>query len=272
MQKTAAMKRNGAVMGVTIAALCALLVAFSYYHATRATISPYGELSLWDTIVMNSDIIMGLVFLAACSVPFFLKFERRRPRPREMVPLAVMAALGVVGRTVFPLIPLPNFKPVSAIGIISNIFFGQGPWTPWQMFCWGMIGFVAGRLQKSGFFEREKPRRHFASPVWDRICPANTSRGDMLHYARSISDRASFRLCMFGLLTGFGYGWVMNLYYIIGYINPITWQSVAAAYVSSFFFDLSHGVCTFLVLWALGTPWIKKLNRVKVKFGLEVTA
>ena len=97
MQKTAAMKRAGAVMGVTIAVLCVLLVAFSYYHATRATISPYGELSLWDTIVMNSDIIMGLVFLAACSVPFFLKFERRKPRAREMVPLAVMAALGVVG-------------------------------------------------------------------------------------------------------------------------------------------------------------------------------
>lgn len=209
-----------------------------------------------------------------------------------MVPLAVMAALGVVGRTVFQLIPLPNFKPVSAIVIItaiafgpeagfmtgaltafvSNFIFGQGPWTPWQMFCWGMIGFVAGRLQKSGFFGREKPRRHFASPVWDRICPANTSRGDMLHYARGISERASFRLCMFGLLSGFGYGWVMNLYYIIGYINPITWQSVAAAYVSSFFFDLSHGVCTFIVLWALGTPWIKKLNRVKVKFGLDITA
>ena len=109
MQKTAAMKRAGAVMGVTIALLCVLLVALSYYHATRATISPYGELSLWDTIVMNSDIIMGLVFLAACSVPFFLKFERRKPRAREMVPLAVMAALGVVGRTVFQLIPLPNF-------------------------------------------------------------------------------------------------------------------------------------------------------------------
>ena len=124
MQKTAAMKRAGAVMGVTIAVLCVLLVAFSYYHATRATISPYGEMSLWDTIVMNSDIIMGLVFLAACSVPFFLKFERRKPRAREMVPLAVMAALGVVGRTVFQLIPLPNFKPVSAIVIITAVAFG----------------------------------------------------------------------------------------------------------------------------------------------------
>lgn len=42
--------------------------------------------------------------------------------------------------------------------------------------------------------------------------------------------------------------------------------------LQAFFFDLSHGVCTFLVLWALGTPWIKKLNRVKVKFGLDITA
>ena len=98
MQKTAAMKRAGAVMGVTIAVLCVLLVAFSYYHATRATISPYGELSLWDTIVMNSDIIMGLVFLAACSVPFFLKFERRKPRGRR----SVKNTLRVISSTSLP--------------------------------------------------------------------------------------------------------------------------------------------------------------------------
>ena len=270
----------------------ALLVGYGYFHGHRPPVNVVGERTFWDYVILNSDILLALLFLAVSAIPFFLVFDRKKPQARELVPLAVMAAIGVVGRTVFAIIPLPNFKPVSAIviitavsfgpeagfmtgaltGFVSNFIFGQGPWTPWQMFCWGMIGFVAGRLQKSGFFEREKPRRHFASPMWDRICPANTSRGDMLHYARGISDRASFRLCMFGLLSGFGYGWVMNLYYIIGYINPITWQSVAAAYVSSFFFDLSHGVCTFLVLWALGTPWIKKLNRVKVKFGLEVTA
>ena len=59
-----------------------------------------------------------------------------------------------------------------------------------------------------------------------------------------------------------------NLFYLIGYISPINWKTIGAVYLSSFFFDLSHGVCTFLVLWAVGEPWTRKLNRVKVKFGL----
>ena len=289
MSKLFVSKRTRAAAWVILLVLPALMVAFGYYHSHRPAGNPVGSRTFWDYIILNSDILLGLLFLLASAIPFILVFDKKKPQARELVPIAVMAAIAVVGRTVFEIIPLPNFKPCSAIIIItavafgpeagfmtgaltafvSNFIFGQGPWTPWQMFCWGMIGFVAGRLQKSGFFEREKPRRHFASPMWDRNKQHAQHR---YRNARGISDRASFRLCMFGLLSGFGYGWVMNLYYIIGYINPITWQSVAAAYVSSFFFDLSHGVCTFLVLWALGTPWIKKLNRVKVKFGLEVTA
>ena len=290
MQKASRVNRAAVTMAIVIPVLIVLLLAFSYFHATRQAVTYGEERTAWDVITENSDIIMGLIFLVVCSVPFFARFERQKPRARELVPLAVMAALGVVGRTVFQIIPLPNFKPVSAIviitgvafgpeagfmtgaltGFVSNFIFGQGPWTPWQMFCWGMIGFVAGRLQRRGFFDRGKQKEHFTSPTWDKLCPADTSRGDLLSYARGISSRASFRLCVFGLITGFGYGWVMNLYYIIGYISPITWQSVAAAYVSSFFFDLCHGICTFLVLWALGTPWIKKLNRVRLKFGLNM--
>ena len=38
--------------------------------------------------------------------------------------------------------------------------------------------------------------------------------------------------------------------------------------ISSFFFDFCHGLCTFLVLWALGDPWVRKLERIKIKFGL----
>lgn len=288
MQKHIGMKKTGIVTAMTIAVLSVLLVAFSYFHATRSAIDPYADKTAWDIIVENSDIIMGLVFLAACSVPFFMRFEMKKPRAREMVPLAVMAALGVVGRTVFQIIPLPNFKPVSAIvimtgvsfgaeagfmtgaltGFVSNFIFGQGPWTPWQMFCWGMIGFIAGKMAKTGFFERKNNREYFTATFWHKLCPKDTVRGDILEYLNTTSSRASMRLCVFGLLSGFGYGYVMNLYYIIGYISPITWQTVAAAYVSSFFFDLSHGVCTFLVLFAVGTPWIKKLNRVKLKFGL----
>jgi energy-coupling factor transport system substrate-specific component len=273
---------------VIMAVLPVLLVAFGYYHGHRSPVNVVGKRTFWDYVILNSDILLGLVFLAACSIPFVLVFDRKKPKPRDMIPMAVMAAIGVVGRTVFAVIPLPNFKPVSAIviitgvafgpeagfmtgaltGFVSNFIFGQGPWTPWQMFSWGLIGFIAGLLQNGGFFAGGSKRERFTSPIWQRLCPANTNRGDLLYFARRIADKAPVRLCMYGLITGFLYGWIMNLFFIVGYISPITWQTVGAAYVSSFTFDLSHGVCTFLVLWTLGEPWIKKLERVKVKFGL----
>jgi energy-coupling factor transport system substrate-specific component len=288
MQNPFVSKRTKAAVVVIVTVLPVLMVAFGYYHSHRPTVNAMGERTFWDYVILNSDILLGLIFLAACSVPFLLVFDHKKPRPREMIPMAVMAAIGVVGRTVFQIIPLPNFKPVSAIviitavafgpeagfmtgaltGFVSNFIFGQGPWTPWQMFCWGMIGFIAGLLQNGGFFDRGRMRKHFTKPVWDRICPTGTNRGDLLHYIRRITDRVPMRLCVYGFLTGFGYGWVMNLYFIIGYVSPINWQTVFSAYISSFFFDFCHGLCTFLVLWALGKPWVKKLNRIKVKFGL----
>lgn len=194
--------------------------------------------------------LLSVIFMIVAMVPFFLRFEKRRPEARELVVIAVMAALAALGRVAFA--PIPNFKPTSAIIIItamafgpeagfltgataavaSNLFFGQGPWTPWQMFCWGMIGFVAGILRNVGFL------------------------------------KGKFSLSIYGLIAGFAFGWVMNLWFIIGFINPITWQAIVAAYISSFWFDFTHAVSTLIFLLVLAKPWIKKLDRIKVKFGL----
>ena len=90
--------------------------------------------------------ISVVIALLAC-VPLFIKFERRKPQPREILTIAVMAAISVAGRMLF--VVIPGFKPVAAItiitgiylgaeagfltgalsAIVSNIFFGQGPWT-----------------------------------------------------------------------------------------------------------------------------------------------
>ena len=122
-------------------------------------------------------------------------------------------------------------------------------------------------LQNAGAFNgRNRP--HFTAKLWDRLCPAGTNRGDALHFVRHLTDCAPLRLCVFGMISGFLYGWIMNLFYIIGYVDPITWQTVGAAYLSSAFVDFCHGLCTFLVLWALGDPWVRKLERIKIKFGL----
>ena len=99
-------------------------------------------------------------------LPFLLVFEGRRPKARELVTIAVLCAIGIAGRGLFFM--LPQFKPVLALTIIagvafggevgflvgamtmltSNMIFGQGPWTPWQMFAMGIIGFLAGVLFK----------------------------------------------------------------------------------------------------------------------------
>lgn len=99
----------------------------------------------------------------AC-VPFFLHFERKTGSTQTLILVAAMVALSVVGRILFT--PLPGFKPVTALvvitgmyfggeagfmtgalsAVISNFWFGQGPWTPFQMVSWGLIGFIAGLL------------------------------------------------------------------------------------------------------------------------------
>jgi energy-coupling factor transport system substrate-specific component len=160
-----------------------------------------------------------------------------------------MASLAALGRVVFA--PIPNFIPTTAIIIIaalvfgpeagflsgvvaaaaSNLFFGQGPWTPWQMFSWGMIGFGAGIL-------------------------SNGLLKNMLS------------LSIYGFLSGFAFGWVMNIWFIIAFIQPITWQTIVTAYMASFWFDFMHGLSTLIFLLLLAKPWIKKLNRIKIKYGL----
>ena len=107
------------------------------------------------------NLISVILVLLAC-VPFYYAYEKKDGNIRRMVILAVMTAIAVVGRFVF--VVLPGFKPVTAVviiagmymgpeagfltgslaAIISNMFFGQGPWTPFQMLAWGLPGMIAG--------------------------------------------------------------------------------------------------------------------------------
>ena len=243
------------------------LVAYSWFMNHRPKLNVRSEWTFVDTLIQNSDLIIALVFLIFSALPFYLVFDKKKAQPRDMVPIALMAALCVVGRAAFAIVPLPNFKPVSAIIIIagvafgpesgyltgalaallSNFLFGQGPWTPWQMFAWGIIGFLSGLFFRAGLF---------GSVI-------NTQVNDAGKRKRPV------RLCVFGFLAGFFYGWIMNLYHIIGYVSPIRWEAFLATYASSFYFDLSHGICTAMILWLAGESWVRKLLRIKKKFGLE---
>ena len=139
-------RRTWAALGILLVAIPALMAVF---------------VCVWDErkYYLTSLLLVGLMF-----VPFVLRFEGRRPQARELVLLATMTALAVAGRAAFYW--LPQCKPVCAIviltavaftpeagfvtgaaaGLISNFFFGQGPWTPWQMLGFGLVGFLGGVL------------------------------------------------------------------------------------------------------------------------------
>ena len=110
--------------------------------------------------------IASVIILILAMIPFFVNFEHKKYEARKLVLLAVLVAITIALRVVFMWIPY--FTPMAgmiiitaiAFGpqtgfmtgalsiIVSNMIFGQGPWTPWQMFCYGLIGFIAGLLSK----------------------------------------------------------------------------------------------------------------------------
>lgn len=199
---------------------------------------------------------LSLLIILEALLPFILAFEGRKPLARELVILAVLIALAVVGRAAFFMVP--QFKPVVALVIISgvafgaesgflvgvltafvsNMFFGQGPWTPWQMFALGIIGFLAGILFRKGALPR----------------------------ARTV-------LCIFGaLVTLVIYGGFMVPASVLMFMPEPNLPLFILAYVQALPFDVIHALATVVFLALLARPLLEKLDRVKQKYGLLKTA
>ena len=107
---------------------------------------------------------ISLCVAVLSCLPLFLCFERRDSTAKELMTLSVLVAASAAGRFAFAWVP--GFKPVTAVtviaamylgreagfvvgslsAVVSNFYFGQGPWTPFQMFAWGILGFLAGVL------------------------------------------------------------------------------------------------------------------------------
>ncbi|MBR0598273.1 ECF transporter S component [Sinanaerobacter chloroacetimidivorans] len=196
--------------------------------------------------------VVSLVIICLTMVPFFMVFEDRKPQARELILIAVLIAIAVAGRAAFFM--LPQFKPVVAIviisgvclggevgflvgamtGFISNFFFGQGPWTPWQMFCFGIIGFLAGVLFQKGLLKKNR-----------------------------------LQLCIFGGLAAFFiYGGIIDIWTILMFTPDPAWETAALVYGTGFWFNLIHAVATVIFLFFLANPMIEKLERIKIKYGL----
>ena len=195
---------------------------------------------------------ISLLILLECMLPFFLIFEGRKPQARELVLIAVLVALNVAGRAAFFM--LPEFKPVVAMTIlagvafggetgflvgamtmlVSNMLFSQGPWTPWQMFSMGIIGWLAGVL-----------------------------------YRKGVLRRGRLSLCIFGVIAStIIYGGIMNPASALMWSNTINWKIILSYYVTGLPVDLVRAIATFILLWLGAEPMLEKLDRIKTKYGL----
>lgn len=199
-------------------------------------------------------LLLSLLMIACIMVPFFIRFEWREVAGREIVLLAMLAAIAAVSRV--PFAGLPSVQPTSFIiimvglvfgaesgfivgavaAIVSNFFLGQGPWTPWQMYAWGMMGMSAGLLRNLWWMKK----------LWGKS--------------------------IFGFVWGYIFGWFMNLWIIVGNIEAFSWEYFIGIYVSSIYFDLAHALSNVFFLVVFGASWIKILQRVQRKYGLLSTA
>ncbi len=195
---------------------------------------------------------ISLLIILEAMLPFALIFEGRKPKPRELVIISVLCAIAVAGRVAF--VMLPQFKPVVALVIIagvcfggetgflvgsitafvSNMYFGQGPWTPWQMFAFGIVGFLAGVLFQKGILRRNK-----------------------------------IEFCLFGFFAALIIcGGILNTATVVMSQNKITPEMILSSIAVGLPMDLVHAASTAFFLWFALEPMCEKLERIKTKYGL----
>lgn len=199
---------------------------------------------------MRSYNLISIIIAFLACVPFYVTYEKREGSIRRMVLLAVMTAISVVGRVLFTVIPA--FKPVSAIvtlsgifmgpqsgflvgslsAIISNIFFGQGPWTPFQMLAWGLIGMFAGL------------------PGMNRIL------------------RKRIPLAIYGVFAGIFYSLFLDIWSVFSLGGTWSWARYLIALSTSLPVTIVYAVSNVVFLMLTVKPIGEKLNRIQIKHGI----
>ncbi len=192
-------------------------------------------------------LILVTAATALCCM-FFVIYEKKKTSVHRLVLMAVMAAMSVAGRIIFA--PFPGFKPVTAIivlagmhlgceagffcgaltALVSNFYFGQGPWTPFQMLVWGIIGIIAGAL---------------SAPL----------------------KRDKLVLMIYGIAAGILFSLIMDIYTTVWAVGGWSWAFYFTAVASAAPYTVIYAVSNVLFLLALSKPLGGKLERVVKKYA-----
>ena len=195
--------------------------------------------------------LTGALILLELLLPYFLSFKGAKPTMGEILTLLVMCALAVIGRVA---IPIPNFKATYAVimltgialgaesgfitgavaALISNFFYGQGAYMPWQMLGYGAAGMLAGFV-----FSR------------------NRVRPKLLYLAL-------FGFCSVVLWVGP----ILDIAHLFVMMPDTTAKSVISSFFSGLPVNISQGIATALIMLLLGRPVLEKLDRVRSKYSV----
>lgn len=223
-----------------------IVVLLAEFAAISATLT--GAFFLGDRSYYVSSFLVLFYILGA----FFLSFEKRKPQAGDIVVIAVLCALAVVCRGIF--LGIPNIMPAAAVIIIagielgaqagflvgavtmfcSNFFASQGPWTPWQMFAYGLMGFLAGVCYKKGILKK------------------------------TLRSTGMFAVVVTVLVTGP----LLDTSTLLMGSTEMTAERAAAAYLAGLPVNLLHSGGTLLGLAVLLRTLTEKLERIKVKYGV----
>lgn len=232
--------------------LSALAKGIALAALAAATVGLCAALRLSYYVPATLLVVYGLA-------PLLAGFERSRPAARELALVAALCALAVASRAAFALVP--HFKPVAGIVAIagiacgprtgfvvgsiamlaSNLMFGQGPWTPWQMLAYGLVGLAFGLLAQRGAVSQ---------PPWpprQRLAVAGAAGAFVLLVAGPVLDTSSLFL-----FTG----------------RTPTVASALAVYGAGLVPNILQALATFATVALAGDALVGMIARVRRKHGI----
>lgn len=195
--------------------------------------------------------ITGTLIILELMIPFFMAFEGRKPQARELVIIAVLSAIAIAGRV---LIPIPDFKAIFGVIMLagiafgpetgfmvgaiaafgSNFVYGQGAYTPWQMFSYGAAGMLSG----FAFGKGRLPRKAWLMGIFGFVT--------VVLVVGPILDSMSL---------------------FLGFVKPSP-EAFGLVFVPGFAHNCPNALCTAAVMLILGKPFLSILNRIQVKYGM----
>ncbi|RJR32748.1 MAG: ECF transporter S component [Deltaproteobacteria bacterium] len=194
--------------------------------------------------------LVATIFVSLTILGFFFEFERAAAGAKEIALVSMLGTISALSR--LPFAAMMNFQPCTFFiicsgyvfgpvagfmvacltALISNLFLGHGPWTPYQMFIWGLVGITA---------------------AWLRKLPLSKST-------------AVVALAAFGFLWGWLYGIIINVWFWTYFVYPLTLKTYLLTLLNAVIWDATHALANVFFVGIFGARVIATMERFKKRF------